>query len=152
MHNGRFCITPEYPNGTYAYFATVDENWNSTYPYVVGPTFYGEKENRKVNNVNEETVIYISTVAVSDIEFKKLVVNVYPNPTVDLIGIQLSGLVNDDNRVDLLDLNGQIIATTKISSGTTITYFDVETIYSGIYLIALSNGDNIKTTKVIIGD
>ena len=23
-HNGRFCITPEYPNGTYAYFATVD--------------------------------------------------------------------------------------------------------------------------------
>jgi len=30
--NGRFCITPEYPNGTYAYFATVDANWNSAYP------------------------------------------------------------------------------------------------------------------------
>ncbi len=28
-HNGRFCITPEYPNGIYCYFATVDENWNS---------------------------------------------------------------------------------------------------------------------------
>ena len=26
IHNGRFCITPEYPEGTYAYFATVDEN------------------------------------------------------------------------------------------------------------------------------
>ena len=25
-HNGRWCITPEYPNGTYAYFCTVDEN------------------------------------------------------------------------------------------------------------------------------
>ena len=24
-HNGRFCITPEYPNGTYAYFCTVDD-------------------------------------------------------------------------------------------------------------------------------
>ena len=23
-NNGRFCITPEYPNGTYAYFATFD--------------------------------------------------------------------------------------------------------------------------------
>ena len=25
-NNGRFCVTPEYPNGTYAYFATIDEN------------------------------------------------------------------------------------------------------------------------------
>ena len=40
-HNGRFCVTPEYPKGTYCYFTTVDANWNSAYPYVVGPTFYG---------------------------------------------------------------------------------------------------------------
>jgi len=26
QHNGRFCITPEYPNGTYAYFCTIDVN------------------------------------------------------------------------------------------------------------------------------
>ena len=38
-HNGRFCVTPDYPNGTYAYFCTVDENWNSAYPYAVGPHF-----------------------------------------------------------------------------------------------------------------
>ena len=31
--NGRFAITPEYPNGTYAYYATVDENHNGQYPY-----------------------------------------------------------------------------------------------------------------------
>ena len=23
-HNGRFCVTPDYPNGVYAYFATID--------------------------------------------------------------------------------------------------------------------------------
>lgn len=40
-HNGRFCITPEYPEGTYAYFATIDANGNSVYPYVIGPTYYG---------------------------------------------------------------------------------------------------------------
>jgi hypothetical protein len=33
-HNGRFCVTPEYPNGIYCYFATVDANHNSAYPYV----------------------------------------------------------------------------------------------------------------------
>ncbi|MBL0043832.1 MAG: YHYH protein [Flavobacteriales bacterium] len=30
-HNGRFCVTPEYRSGTYAYFCTVDANWNSAY-------------------------------------------------------------------------------------------------------------------------
>ncbi len=40
-HNGRFCITPEYPNGTYAYFVTIDENRKPVYPYTMGPTYYG---------------------------------------------------------------------------------------------------------------
>ena len=57
-HNGRFCITPGYPNGTYAYFCTVDENWNSAYPYAVGPTFYGVYANASVNNISEPTTIY----------------------------------------------------------------------------------------------
>ncbi len=38
-HNGRFCVTPEYPYGTYAYFATGIES--PEYPYVIGNTFYG---------------------------------------------------------------------------------------------------------------
>ena len=42
-HNGRTCNTPEYPNGTYAYFVTVDPTDTnvSAYPYIVGPTYYG---------------------------------------------------------------------------------------------------------------
>ncbi len=61
-HNGRFCVTPEYPGGTYAYFATVDENWNSFYPYVVGPTFYGEYENRLVSSIDESCTPYDQVV------------------------------------------------------------------------------------------
>lgn len=40
IHNGRFSITPEYPSGTYAYFATVDENWNPAFPYFFA-SYYG---------------------------------------------------------------------------------------------------------------
>ena len=50
-HNGRFCVTPEYPKGIYCYFTTVDANWNSAYPYVVGPTFYGVYANSKTGSV-----------------------------------------------------------------------------------------------------
>lgn len=33
-YNGRFCVTPEFPNGTYAYFAT------DTFPYFIGLEYY----------------------------------------------------------------------------------------------------------------
>jgi len=47
-HNGRFGITPEYPNGTYAYFTTIGDLQESglfagyrvpSYPYAIGPTY-----------------------------------------------------------------------------------------------------------------
>ena len=40
-YNGRFAVTPEYPNGTYAYFLTEDGSGIPTYPYAIGPKFYG---------------------------------------------------------------------------------------------------------------
>ena len=40
--NGRFCVTPEYPAGIYAYFVTVDPDDVNLprYPYIVGPNYY----------------------------------------------------------------------------------------------------------------
>lgn len=41
-HNGRFCVTPDYPNGTYAYFMTLDESLDPAYPYAIGNTYYAQ--------------------------------------------------------------------------------------------------------------
>ena len=49
-NNGRFCITPDYPKGTYAYFATINPNENETsgtfknfrapaFPYLIGANY-----------------------------------------------------------------------------------------------------------------
>ncbi len=40
-YNGRVAVTPEYPRGTFAYFATTDEQGQNVYPYLVGPRYYG---------------------------------------------------------------------------------------------------------------
>lgn len=39
-NNGRFCTTPEFPNGVYAYFLTTDSNETPVFPYSVGEAFY----------------------------------------------------------------------------------------------------------------
>ena len=50
-NNGRFCITPEYPKGTYAYFATINDGASDSadaflgykrpvFPYLVGDNYH----------------------------------------------------------------------------------------------------------------
>lgn len=150
-HNGRFCVTPEYPNGTYAYFATVDENWNSAYPYVVGPTFYGNRENRKVDTVNEVTTIYTPEPnAITASQLDKMNISIFPNPAVDLIGIQMNGLVNSKIAIEMLDLSGKLIATSMIEEGSTIAYFDVQTVYEGVYFLKFMMNRESVTRKVMV--
>ncbi len=69
VHNGRVCVTPEYPSGIYCYFATVNASHNSAYPYVVGPTFYGNKTAAKVTSVPSGTIVYTPTLPLELLAF-----------------------------------------------------------------------------------
>lgn len=150
-HNGRFCVTPEYPNGTYAYFATVDSNWNSAYPYAVGPTFYGDYANREVTTVPAGLNRYIpNSTGISEEAFKQMNIRIFPNPSTDLIAIQIGGLVTTDLEVDLLDMSGKLVQSTEIRKGGTIAYFNVEAVYAGIYLIRFSANGKTVVKKVLI--
>ena len=39
-NNGRFCVTPEFPKGVYAYFITVDSTDTPVFPYILGENYY----------------------------------------------------------------------------------------------------------------
>ena len=40
-YNGRFCVTPEFPGGTYAYFVSIAADGTPVFPYNIGRAFYG---------------------------------------------------------------------------------------------------------------
>ncbi len=145
-HNGRFCITPEYPNGIYCYFTTVDANHNSAYPYVVGPTFYGTVTITTVTTIPGGTTTY-TPLATSN--FDKSQVVVAPNPAQDFVALQIP-MTTRDLTVDLIDLTGKIIETKKIPQGSTLCVFETDTLYNGTYLLRLNNGSNNQTYKVIV--
>ena len=42
-YNVRYCVTPEFPNGTWAYFATISSTGAPWYPYNAGRWYYGTK-------------------------------------------------------------------------------------------------------------
>ena len=65
QYNGRFCVTPEFPNGVYAYFATIKGSAGEPkFPYFVGPNFYSEADDVNWNgnglqkNFTEDAIRY----------------------------------------------------------------------------------------------
>ena len=66
-NNGRFCITPEFPKGTYAYFATIDDQLpdssgvfvnfkRPTFPYLIGENYHSKPSDfnfKKSSNQDE---------------------------------------------------------------------------------------------------
>ena len=145
IHNGRFCVTPEYPNGTYCYFATVDANHNSAYPYVVGPTFYGVKTATKVTTITEATTT-LSTILFN---LDKLNMIVFPNPASDFFAVQVP-MALQDMKVELVDTLGKVIQTQTLYQGSTMCYFDVQTLYAGVYFVRIANENSNDSIKVII--
>lgn len=150
-HNGRFCITPEYPAGTYCYFATVDANWNSAYPYVVGPTFYGLKTAAKVTSISEAVTTYVAPAAgVSTESNDKYEVSAFPNPASDIISVQLNGMNRENLLVELYDATGRLVQKNTLFPGTTIAFFDARILYDGVYFIRVYGSLGLTTKKIVI--
>ena len=51
--NGRWCVTPEFPQGTFAYFTTIDASGQPVYPYNMGRRYHGVPNGRLVTGIHE---------------------------------------------------------------------------------------------------
>ena len=58
QYNGRFCVTPEFPNGTYAYFITIEADGTPKFPYIIGRWFYGSPTGKVVTSISETVTEY----------------------------------------------------------------------------------------------
>ena len=149
VHNGRFCITPEYPEGIYCYFATVDANHNSAYPYVVGPTFYGTVTTTTVTTIPAGTTNYNPALTVTPFDSTTYKVVIAPNPASDFVAVQ-TPMTTHDLKVDLIDSLGKIVQSKTIVQGSTLCVFETDTVYNGIYFITITDGTQFQTAKVVI--
>ncbi len=55
-YNGRWCVTPEFPNGTYAYFVAISSNGTPVFPYNIGRGYYGSPTGGTVSTIAEAVV------------------------------------------------------------------------------------------------
>ena len=110
-YNGRFCKTPEYPDGTYAYFITIDasESGVAEFPYIIGPQFNSLPDNWNFDqaatqeNIPADVVRYRDPYVDVDIDIDR-----QPNQEADVLTTEVEGYpiifeIQDSNNDGLID-------------------------------------------------
>lgn len=138
IHNGRFCVTPEYPAGTYAYFVTLDAQLGPAYPYVLGPTYFGIVQPGNTgpgsghNDIDESVQLYTGLVE----RGQDLPVNVWPVPATDVVQVDLTA-VNGDVRIAVLDASGRTVSE-MATHAPAIPALDVSGIAGGALILSIT--------------
>ena len=126
-YNVRYCVTPEFPNGTWAYFMNIESDGTPTYPYNIGRYFFGDVS----ANVNQDraaiptgaTTVWEGgpekTLEISEIQLNETHDNVTLTWTSVEGGsytIEHSGTLNDDWET-LAKSSGQDATTSVLDAG-----------------------------------
>ena len=125
-YNGRFCVTPEFPNGVYAYFATSVIDTNTNPPSIVGsfPYFIGNRYRSKF--IPDNLVLDQSF----DFNNSNLVRNTYPYKVAD-------EYADNDFIIESNEIINQIVSIDSVTSGS-VEDFDI-----------IESGDDYKVGDIL---
>jgi glucose/arabinose dehydrogenase len=112
-----------------------------------GENLYGELF---VAGVREGKVYQVTTPnATSRESLIEQNINIYPNPWIDILNIELESLDFTFSSLELSDLNGRIIRQISLQNETSIQ-LDRDEIPTGLYFLRLNGKQNI-VKKIIVG-
>lgn len=159
IHNGRFCITPEFPTGTYAYFATIDSLFHPAFPYFIasykgvvaednfgGPPGSGGGTTSVV--ISEPVDVYTGSASVGATGGGRTGAacgtGPTPNPATDRI--VWGGLDNSvPERIALLDARGR-----QIRAGLLDPAWELPALPAGAYLVLLTDRPGCPPARLVV--
>jgi hypothetical protein len=133
-YNGRWCVTPEFPNGTYAYFVNISTNGTPVFPYNIGRAYYGSALGAAVTTLTE-------TVTTNFLGGPKIR-ETFSNPAVagSIVVLTWSAIEGGTYQVqaenDLSSANWSAISTSTLSNTATGTVTDFSPNPARFYRVA----------------
>lgn len=150
-YNGRFCKTPEFPNGIYAYFVTMEADGTPAFPYYIGLEYYGNVEEDNFGISGGKDPIPASATVYDPLAVANLSENsqlrVYPNPSRGMISIEQISQAFD--QIAVINLSGRVIFTAPVQEGLN-QGIDLSHLAAGTYIIRLSGAHHVENKSLVI--
>lgn len=159
--NGRFAVTPEYPQGTYAYYTTVDAAGAPVYPYHIGPKYYGVVANDNITSrghvtIAETVTAYVPTLGADQDPAQDVRVELaqsQPNPAAARSSIRFTLAHAGHVSLRLYDLAGHEVMTLMDGAreaGVQAVSFDVSRLAAGVYFYRLDADGRTRSRHLAI--
>ncbi len=154
IHNGRFCITPEYPQGIYAYFVSIDENQEPVFPYTMTDTYYGVVQLGNTGPggghvvISEPTTVYNPTTGIQAAE-ASIKFTLMNNPVTDFAHIYFDPSSANNLQGKIFNLQGKILDEYENLQPSILYSFDLSAYPAGIYLLELNDGTERVLQKIV---
>jgi hypothetical protein len=143
-YNGRMCVTPDFPTGTYAYFVTMDAAGVAQFPYYIGIEYYGQPDSKNFpsgpggNGLSIPSYVTScrtpgsnNSTAIGGTAGTDAPLRISPNPAPDgRITVQGNG--HAFYAVTVLDMRGQKVYSAPLTGGLDHT---IQLPSAGIYLV-----------------
>jgi hypothetical protein len=104
-----------------------------------GQSTYGEVEDYTVN---------ITTSGASLLENDLSAITIYPNPSSNILNIDLSSANEEVKSISIVDITGKLIQTIDVLENTYIS-LNVSSLASGLYHIKISSASNSIVRQVV---
>jgi len=150
-HNGRYCVTPEYPSGIYAYFVTLNASLLPAYPYVLGPTYYGVVQAGNTgpksghNTPVDSTTLY---TAVKNVK-KQINLSLDPNPVTDYAYFYIDPASDNNISGGLYDATGKLLKSYQMLQPSMSYSINFTNYPPGVYFLHLQTVNTSFTKKII---
>lgn len=155
--NGRFCVTPEFPNGTYAYFTTNNASKQPTFPYTYFGTYYGVVTAGNTGpggghvTISEATTVYQPTVSTVGLEKQNfnILYEIMPNPSEDHLFIYIDNNSAGNVTGTLRAADGKLLKQMDFMQPSIAYSMDISDLPAGIYYLEFSNGSAKSSRKIV---
>ena len=160
LRNGRFCITPEYPLGTYAYFVTLDAAGQPAFPYTMFKNYYGVVQSGNAgagpqspgghNTITEATTVYTPSLATGMAENEKQIkFQIMPNPTQDYVYLYMDETSANNVKSSLYNAKGQLVKELSFLQPSIAYTIDLTELPAGVYLLVTEANGKRQQQKII---
>jgi hypothetical protein len=152
--NGRFCVTPEYPSGIYAYFVTLDASLTPVFPYTFFGTYYGVVQTGNTgpgsgHNVPGEPVTTYNPSGISEHQ-DEINFSVYPNPASDVTAVFVMPSAINNSSVTITNSLGQVVLSRELIQPGINYFFDIGNLEGGVYSVNIRNGEISGSRKLVV--
>src|SRR5690606_21271156 len=99
-----------------------------------------------------DTISFITTFSVENLDGSKGSIDVFPNPTREIVNLQFNDVKANEVRIVVVNMSGAVISSSKASlvEGNGLVVLNLGNVAEGVYIVRMSYNNSVSTHRSVV--